>query len=83
MLNGDGKPVRVSATDADAPLCVAVKKLQNIYFLTNKQEIVQKVREMPFSVKTVKDRRIKMATNITSKLIDDITSQLPVISQVL
>lgn len=40
----------------------------------NKREIVQKIREMPLSAKTVKDRTIKMATNITSKQIDDINS---------
>ena len=40
----------------------------------NKGEIVQKIRKIPLSAKTVKDRTIKMATNITSKQIDDINS---------
>lgn len=34
----------------------------------------QKIRDMPLSAKTIKDRAIKMATNITSKQIDDINS---------
>lgn len=37
-----------------------------------KQEIIPKIKEMPLSAKTVKDRT--MATNITSKQIDDINS---------
>lgn len=40
----------------------------------NKQEIIQKIKEMPPSAKTIKDRTIKMATNVTSKKIDDINS---------
>ncbi len=40
----------------------------------NKTEIVQKIKDMPLSAKTVKDRAIKMATNNTSQQIEDITS---------
>uniref|UniRef100_A0A674PAJ3 General transcription factor II-I repeat domain-containing protein 2A-like n=2 Tax=Takifugu rubripes TaxID=31033 RepID=A0A674PAJ3_TAKRU len=40
----------------------------------NKNEIVQKIKDMPLSAKTVKDRTIKMAANISSKQIDDINS---------
>ena len=40
----------------------------------NKCEIVQKIREMPFFAKTVKDRTIKMAENITKQQIKDINS---------
>ena len=40
----------------------------------NKTEIVQKIKAMPLSAKTVKDRAIKMATNITSQQIYDIHS---------
>ena len=36
----------------------------------NEGEIVQKIREMPLSAKMVKDRTIKMATNIASEQID-------------
>ena len=38
----------------------------------NKCEIVQKIREIPLSAKTVKDRTIKMAENITKQQIKDI-----------
>ena len=40
----------------------------------NKCEIVQKIREMPLSAKTVRDRTIKMAENITKQQIKDINS---------
>ena len=40
----------------------------------NKTEIVQKIKDMPLSAKTLKDRAIKMATNITSQQIYDINS---------
>ncbi|CAI5687214.1 general transcription factor II-I repeat domain-containing protein 2B [Oreochromis niloticus] len=40
----------------------------------NKGEIIQKIREMPLSAKTVRDRTIKMAENISRKQIDDIDS---------
>lgn len=39
-----------------------------------KREIVQKIRDMPLSAKTVKDRTIKMAENITSQQIKEINS---------
>jgi hypothetical protein len=40
----------------------------------NKTEIVQKIKDMPLSAKTVKDRTIKMSENITSQQINDINS---------
>ncbi len=40
----------------------------------NKREIVQKMKDMPLSAKTVKDRAIKIAANITSQQIKDINS---------
>ncbi|XP_066471497.1 protein FAM200C-like isoform X2 [Tiliqua scincoides] len=40
----------------------------------NKSEIVQKIRDMPLSAKTVKDRTLKMAENITRQQIKDINS---------
>lgn len=40
----------------------------------NKSEIVQKIRDVPLTVKTVKDRTITMAANITNHLISDINS---------
>lgn len=40
----------------------------------NKSEIIQKIKDMPLSAKTVKDRTIKMAANITSQQITDINS---------
>lgn len=40
----------------------------------NKGEIVQKIREMSLSAKTVKDRTIKMAENITKQQIKDINA---------
>ncbi|XP_059835935.1 general transcription factor II-I repeat domain-containing protein 2A-like [Hypanus sabinus] len=40
----------------------------------NKSEIVQKIRHMPLSAKTVKDRTIKMAEDITRQQIKDINS---------
>lgn len=40
----------------------------------NKTEIVQKIREMPLSAKTVKYRTVKMAENITKQQTKDINS---------
>ncbi|XP_039186129.1 general transcription factor II-I repeat domain-containing protein 2-like [Crotalus tigris] len=40
----------------------------------NKSEIVQKIRDMPLSAKTVKDRTVEMAENITRQQIKDINS---------
>ncbi|XP_072893486.1 general transcription factor II-I repeat domain-containing protein 2-like [Hemitrygon akajei] len=40
----------------------------------NKSEIVQKIRDMPLSAKTVTDRTIKMAEDITRQQIKDINS---------
>ena len=42
--------------------------------LFNKSEVVQKIRDMPLSAKTVKDRTIKMAEDITGQQIRDINS---------
>ena len=38
----------------------------------NMSEIIQKIKDMPLSAKTVNDRTIKMALNITSQQIMDI-----------
>ncbi|KAJ0033660.1 hypothetical protein NQD34_000767 [Periophthalmus magnuspinnatus] len=40
----------------------------------NKTEIIQKIKDMPLSAKTVKERAIKMAGNITDQQIKDINS---------
>lgn len=40
----------------------------------NKSEIVQKIKDMPLSAKTVKDRTIKMAEDISTQQIKDINS---------
>uniref|UniRef100_A0A8C1I0R4 HAT C-terminal dimerisation domain-containing protein n=1 Tax=Cyprinus carpio carpio TaxID=630221 RepID=A0A8C1I0R4_CYPCA len=40
----------------------------------NKTEIIQKIKDMPLSAKTVKERAIKMAGNITNQQIKDINS---------
>ena len=40
----------------------------------NKTEIIQKMKDMPLSAKTVKERAIKMAGNITDQQIKDINS---------
>ncbi|XP_044276826.1 general transcription factor II-I repeat domain-containing protein 2A-like [Varanus komodoensis] len=40
----------------------------------NKSEIVQKIRDMPLSAKTVEDRTVKMAENISRQQIQDIDS---------
>jgi len=39
-----------------------------------KTEIIQKIKDMPLSAKTVKERAIKMAGNITNQQIKDINS---------
>ncbi|KAI5088835.1 general transcription factor II-I repeat domain-containing protein 2-like, partial [Silurus meridionalis] len=50
-------------------------RFQNIYSQTLKtSEIVQKIRDMPLSAKSVKDRTIKMAKNVTRQQIKDINS---------
>ena len=40
----------------------------------DKNKIIQKIKDMPLSAKTVKDRTIRMATNISSQQISDINS---------
>ncbi|KAM4706621.1 general transcription factor II-I repeat domain-containing protein 2-like [Discoglossus pictus] len=40
----------------------------------NKNEIVQKIKDMPLSAKTVKNRTLKMAENISKQQIQDINS---------
>lgn len=42
--------------------------------IKNKREIVLKIRDMPLSAKTVKDRTTKITANITSQQVDDIIS---------
>lgn len=41
----------------------------------NKTETIQKIKDMPLSAKTVKERAIKMAGNITDQQIKDINSE--------
>lgn len=53
----------------DAFIKISEHQLSNF---KNKQEIVRKIKEMPLSAKTVRDRTIKMAENVTSKQIEDI-----------
>ena len=40
----------------------------------NKTEIIQKIKDMPLSAKTVKERAIKIAGDITNQQIKDINS---------
>ena len=40
----------------------------------DKNKIIQKIKDMPLSAKTVKDRTIRMAANISSQQISDINS---------
>lgn len=47
----------------------------------NKQEIVQKIKEMRLSAKTVKDRTIKMAENITFSIARDELSDVNDVEQ--
>uniref|UniRef100_A0A8C5PAV1 HAT C-terminal dimerisation domain-containing protein n=1 Tax=Leptobrachium leishanense TaxID=445787 RepID=A0A8C5PAV1_9ANUR len=38
----------------------------------NKEEILKKIKELPLSAKTVKDRTAKMSSNITNQQVDDL-----------
>ena len=38
----------------------------------NKEEILKKIKELPLSAKTVKDRTVKMSSNITNQQIEDL-----------
>ena len=40
----------------------------------NKDEIIPKIKDMPLSAKTVKDRVMRLATHIPSQQIEDINS---------
>jgi len=51
-----------------------IKISKHLFMDLNKSEIVQKIRDMPLSAKTVKDRTIKMAEDITRQQIKDINS---------
>lgn len=52
-----------------------IKILQDLFSdFKYKHDIIQKIRDMPLSVRTVKERVIKMATNITTQQIEDINS---------
>ena len=51
-----------------------IKISKYLFMDLNKSEIVQKIRDMPLSAKTVKDRTIKMAEDITRQQIKDINS---------
>lgn len=66
-----GKPF----TDGEYLKELFIKTSEHLFSdFKNKGEIVQKIREMPLSAKTVRDRTIKMAENIRRKQIDDINS---------
>ena len=43
-------------------------------FTINKQEIIQKIKDMPPLAKAVKDRAFKMSINITTQQIEDINA---------
>ena len=47
----------------------------------SKCEIVQKIREMPLSAKTVKDRTIKMVENITKQQINPLSAAVAILRQ--
>ena len=38
----------------------------------NKEDIIKRIKELPLSAKTIKDRTIKMCSNITTQLIEDL-----------
>ncbi|KAM3841446.1 general transcription factor II-I repeat domain-containing protein 2-like [Vipera latastei] len=62
-------------TDGDYIKELFVKISEHLFSdFKNKSEIVQRIRDMPLSAKTVKDRTIDMAENITRQQIKDINS---------
>ena len=67
-----GKPF----TDGDYMKSPSFIKISEHLFsdFKNKTEIIQKIKDMPLSAKTVKERAIKMAGNITNQQIKDINS---------
>uniref|UniRef100_A0A8D2J826 Uncharacterized protein n=1 Tax=Varanus komodoensis TaxID=61221 RepID=A0A8D2J826_VARKO len=70
-IDRHGKPF----TDGDFIKESFIKISEHLFLdFKNKSEIVQKIRDMPLSAKTVKDRTIQMAENITRQQIKDINS---------
>ncbi|XP_069460653.1 general transcription factor II-I repeat domain-containing protein 2-like [Ambystoma mexicanum] len=66
-----GKPF----TDGEYIKEAFIKISEHLYMdFKNKNEIVQKIKDMPLSAKTVKDRTLKMAENISKQQIQDISS---------
>ncbi len=66
-----GKP----CTNGDYIKELVIKISEHVFSdFKNKCEIIQKIKDMPLSAKTVKDKTIKMAANITSRQITDINS---------
>lgn len=68
---GHGKPF----TDGEYIKESFIKISENLFpDFKNKSEIMQKIKDMPLSAKTVKDRTIKMAEDVTKQQIKDINS---------
>ncbi|KAM9717454.1 general transcription factor II-I repeat domain-containing protein 2A-like isoform 1-T1 [Menidia menidia] len=68
-----GKPF----TDGDYLKETFVKISEHLFSdFRNKDEILQKIKDMPLSAKTVQDRTVKMAENVTRQQIEDINSAL-------
>ena len=66
-----GKPF----TDGDYMKDSFIKISEHLFSdFKNKTEIIQKIKDMPLSAKTVKERAIKMAGDITNQQIKDINS---------
>lgn len=66
-----GKPF----TDGDYMKDSFIKISEHLFSdFKNKTEIIQKIKDMPLSAKTVKEKVIKMAGNITNRQIKDINS---------
>lgn len=52
-----------------------IKILEHLFSdFKNKMETIYKIKDMPLSAKTVKERAVKMAKNITNQQIEDINS---------
>ena len=61
-------------TDGDYMKDSFIKMSEHLFSdFKNKSATIQKIKEMPLSAKTVNDRAIKMANNITNQ-IEDINS---------
>ena len=66
-----GKPF----TDGDYMKDSFIKISEHLFSdFKNKTEIIQKIKDMPLSAKTVKERAIKIAGDITNQQIKDINS---------